>query len=187
MQSIQNCRYRIRKIRPGEFSKLGQLTVDVYASLPGMPKVDEQRDYYEMLRDVAKRAGNSAISVFAAVSDSGELLGSVDFIDDMKQYRSGGTASTVSDAAGIRLLAVAPECRGKGIGKALTQFCIEQARGLGKSKVILHSTKAMETAWMMYERMGFERFSEIDFQQGNLDVFGFRLNLETGLNKIDPA
>jgi ribosomal protein S18 acetylase RimI-like enzyme len=103
----------------------------------------------------------------------------------MKQYGSGGTASTIANAAGIRLLAVMPECRGQGIGKALTQFCIEQARELGKAKVILHSTKAMATAWTMYERMGFERLAEIDFKQGNLDVFGFRLNLETGLNKDD--
>lgn len=184
MQDIPDSQYRIRRAHPGEFSRLGQLTVDVYASLPGMPKVDEQPDYYEMLLDVAKRAGNSAISIFAAVSDSGDLLGSVDFIDDMRQYGSGGTASNISDAAGIRLLAVAPECRGKGVGKALTQFCIEQALDLGKSKVILHTTRAMETAWTMYERMGFERFSEIDFKQGNLAVFGFRLTLGPGPNKI---
>lgn len=177
---MQYSNYRIRNVRPEEFSRLGQLTVEVYASLPGMPKVDEQPDYYGMLRDVAARVGKSALSVFAAVGDSGELLGSVDFIDDMKQYGSGGTASTIANAAGIRLLAVAPECRGQGIGKALTHFCIEQARDQGKSKVILHSTKAMQTAWTMYERMGFERFSEIDFRQGTLDVFGFRLNLETG-------
>jgi len=182
---MQCSNYRIRKVKPEEFSRLGQLTVDVYASLPGMPKVDEQPDYYGMLRDVATRVGRSAISVFAAVSDSGELRGSVDFIADMKQYGSGGTASTIANAAGIRLLAVTPECRGQGIGKALTQFCIEQARELGKAKVILHSTKAMATAWTMYERMGFERLAEIDFKQGNLDVFGFRLNLETGLNKDD--
>jgi hypothetical protein len=29
----------------------------------------------------------------------------------------------------------------------------------------------------MYEGLGFVRFPDIDFRQGNLDVFGFRLNL----------
>ena len=48
------------------------------------------------------------------------LCGSVDFIDDMTQYGSGGTASTITDAVGVRLLAVDGAFRGKGIGKALT-------------------------------------------------------------------
>jgi ribosomal protein S18 acetylase RimI-like enzyme len=64
-----------------------------------------------------------------------------------------------------------------GIGKALTQFCVDEARRLGRAQVILHTTRAMQTAWGMYERMGFERFPEIDFQQGKLEVYGFRLAL----------
>jgi hypothetical protein len=35
----------------------------------------------------------------------------------------------------------------------------------------------MQTAWAMYERLGFVRFPEIDFRQGNLEVFGFQLSL----------
>ena len=35
----------------------------------------------------------------------------------------------------------------------------------------------MQTAWSMYEGLGFVRFPEIDFQQGKLDVFGFQLPL----------
>ncbi|MGH8137835.1 MAG: GNAT family N-acetyltransferase [Steroidobacteraceae bacterium] len=118
-----------------------------------------------------------AISIFVAVSNSGELLGSVDFIADMKQYGSAGAANSIADAAGIRLLAVKPECRGRGIGRSLTAFCTGRARELGKSTVILHTTKAMATAWAMYERMGFRRCVEIDFKQGTLEVFGFWLHL----------
>ena len=67
--------------------------------------------------------------------------------------------------------------RGKGVGKALTQFCIERARKLGKARIVLHTTLMMQTAWAMYERLGFARFPEIDFRQGNLEVFGFQLAL----------
>ena len=42
---------------------------------------------------------------------------------------------------------------------------------------MLHTTRMMQTAWAMYERLGFVRFPEIDFRQGNLDVYGFQLNL----------
>lgn len=177
MQGTREHGYTIRQARPEEYSRLGQLTVDACASLPGMPRPEDQPEYYRMLLDVAKRAGNPAISILAAVGDAGELLGSVDFIADMKQYGSGGTAKDVPGAAGIRLLAVRDECRGRGIGKALTRFCIDRALDLGRSKVILHTTRAMETARAMYERLGFRRFPELDFKQGTLDVFGFGLDL----------
>ncbi len=175
MPSHRHHNYSIRDANPTEFSLLGELTVDVYSSLRGMPSVGEQPDYYGVLRDVARRAHPPATRVFTAVSDSGELLGTVNFFADMRQY--GSAASSISNAAGIRYLAVKPERRGSGIGRSLTVYCISLAHELGKSAVILHTTKAMPTAWAMYERMGFQRCAEIDFQQGSLEVFGFRLDL----------
>jgi ribosomal protein S18 acetylase RimI-like enzyme len=167
----------IREVRPEEYAEVGRLIVDAYASLPGMPTRDEQPEYYARLLDVARRAGNPAIHVFVAFDHSGAPLGSVDFIEDMKHYGAAGPAGNVPDAAGVRLLAVRAEARGQGLGKALTEFCIARARELGKTQVVLHTTHAMQTAWALYERLGFVRFPELDFRQGNLDVFGFRLAL----------
>jgi GNAT superfamily N-acetyltransferase len=169
--------FTIRQARADEYAALGKLLVGAYAALPGMPSPQEQPDYYAMLENVAARAARPALRVFVAADGTGHLLGSIDFIDDMAQYGSGGTASTVTDAVGIRLLAVDNAARGKGVGKALTQFCIERARELGKARIVLHTTRAMQTAWAMYERLGFARFPEIDFRQGNLEVFGFELKL----------
>ena len=120
---------------------------------------------------------NRAITVFAAVADDGALLGSVDFIADVAQYNSGADLAANRDAAGIRLLAVDPAHRGAGVGRALTERCLDEARAIGNSAVLLHTTRAMATAWRMYERLGFARCAEIDFQQGELAVFGFRLRL----------
>lgn len=177
MRAVEASGYDIRKARPEEFQALGRLAVAVYAGLPGMPGIDEQPEYYGKLADVASRAGNPAISVFTAVSRTGDLLGCVDFIEEMQHYGSGGTAGTIADAAGIRLLAVKPECRGKGVGKAMTRFCIDRASQLGRKAVILHTTRIMQTAWAMYAALGFVRLPEIDFVQGNLQIFGFRLDL----------
>jgi ribosomal protein S18 acetylase RimI-like enzyme len=195
MPSAGTPKFSIRKARTEEFSAAGQMAVEVYANLAGMPTLAEQPEYYNRLRDVGVRASNPAISVYVAVSEAGRLLASVDFIDDMKHYGSGGSAGTVPDAAGVRLLAVRSEFRRMGIGKHLTQFCIERALSLGRSRVILHTTRAMQTAWGMYERMGFNRFPEIDFMQGNLEVFGFQLDLvhpaiaqvPDGCGKVDNA
>jgi GNAT superfamily N-acetyltransferase len=175
----------IRPVRPQEYEALGKLLVKAYAALPSMPQPDEQPDYYAMLANVAGRTARPALTVFVATNEAGELLGSIDFIDDMRHYGTGGPASTVTDAAGIRLLAVDDAHRGRGAGKALARFCIERARGLGKARVVLHTTRAMQTAWAMYEGLGFIRFPEIDFQQGKLEVFGFQLNL--GQTATAPA
>jgi GNAT superfamily N-acetyltransferase len=179
--------FHVRLARPDELAALGNLVADAYAALPGMPGPEEQPGYYAMVRDAAARTRNPAIRVLAAVTPGGELLGSADFIEDMAHYGSGGTASTRINAAGIRLLAVAPTARGQGIGKALTRHCIERARGLGRSHLVLHTTRAMETAWRMYEQLGFRRSPELDFRQGNLEVFGFELygaNLQTDV--VEP-
>jgi hypothetical protein len=36
---------------------------------------------------------------------------------------------------------------------------------------------AMQIAWKMYENLGFKRSEDLDFMQGELPVFGFRLAL----------
>ena len=177
MQAIVSSPFTIRRAQSSEFAAIGVAAVDVYASLPGMPTREEQPEYYERLRDVATRVSNSAIEVWVAVDRDGELLGSVDFIREMKHYGSGGTAVELVDAAGMRLLAVRPAARGRGIGRALTERCVELTRASRKSKLVLHTTRAMQVAWRLYERMGFERYPEIDFKQGALDVFGFVLHL----------
>ncbi|HTS83417.1 MAG TPA: GNAT family N-acetyltransferase [Myxococcaceae bacterium] len=167
----------IRRAHPEELPALGQLVADAYAALPGMPGPAEQPGYYAMVRDAPARARNPAIHVLAAVGGSGELLGSADFISDMAHYGSGGTAGTRRNTSGIRLLAVAPGARGQGIGRALTLDCVERARALGRAAVVLHTTRAMQTAWHMYEQLGFRRTPDLDFRQGELDVFGFALDL----------
>ena len=96
----------------------------------------------------------------------------------MQYYGSGGTATREKNAAGFRLLAVDNSERGKGIGRLLTNECIRKAKEKNLSQVIIHRTKAMQTAWKMYQGMGFKRSEDLDFLQGELPVFGFRLFLD---------
>jgi ribosomal protein S18 acetylase RimI-like enzyme len=115
--------------------------------------------------------------VLVAVTEDGALAGGVVTFGDMAQYGSGGTATAVRNASGIRLLGVDPAFRGQGVGRALTLACIELAREQGQAEVILHTTEAMRIAWGLYERLGFQRSEDLDFAQQGLPVFGFRLRL----------
>ena len=82
-----------------------------------------------------------------------------------------------ADAAGVRLLAIAPDHQGKGIARALTAFTIDRARGLGKARLLLHSTDFMNSAHRLYESMGFVRAPELDFEVEPVILLGYRLEL----------
>lgn len=178
MRNTTKQNFKVRRADPKEYERLGQLTVQAYLQLPGMPGLDEQPAYYAMLRDVGARAIRPTIEILVAVTADHELLGGVTFVGDMQYYDSGGTACTHTGSSGIRLLAVKPEARGFGAGRALTAACVRRAVEKGSAQVILHTTRAMETAWGLYERMGFLRSPDLDFRQGRLSVYGFRLSID---------
>ncbi len=84
----------------------------------------------------------------------------------------------------VRLLAVAPEARGQGIGTLLMEECIRRARSLGASCLNLHTTDMMKVAKRMYERMGFIRAPELDFHPDpGVIVKAYRLGLLRGMPK----
>jgi len=114
--------------------------------------------------------------VLVAISSEGHLVGGVVYFGDMAQYGSGGLATIIKGASGIRLLGVDPKYRKSGAGKALASACIQLAQEKNHSQVILHTTQAMRIAWGLYERLGFARSEDLDFSQQGLPVFGFRLN-----------
>ena len=167
----------IRNAEVNEFEEVGKLMVDVYSQLEGFPKASEQPDYYRMLLNVGELTKNNGTKIIAAVDRKNKLLGAVVFFSDMQYYGSGGIATKEKGATGFRLLAVKNEARGKGIGKLLTLECIERTRNINIKQVIIHTTKAMMTAWKMYENMGFKRSTDLDFMQSELSVYGFRLIL----------
>lgn len=167
----------IRDLRLSESDALGRLMVEAYSSLEGFPTPEQRPRYYEMLANIGRFAGKRDVRVLVAVLPDDELIGGVVYFGDMAEYASGGTATTVKDAAGIRLLGVSPKFRRIGAGRALTNACIELAREQGCAQVVLHTTQPMRIAWELYERLGFLRSQDLDFSQEGLSVLGFRLRL----------
>ncbi len=164
----------IRDLRAEEFEPLGRLMVAVYAALDGFPKPDEQPRYYEMLANIGRFTERKHARVLVAHTATDELAGGVVYFGDMAEYGSGGSATRITNASGIRLLAVDPRFRGMGVGKALTEACVRLAQEQGRAEVVLHTTHAMHVAWAMYEKLGFVRAPDLDFMQETLQVYGFR-------------
>jgi predicted N-acetyltransferase YhbS len=79
----------------------------------------------------------------------------------------------------VRLLAVAPAARRQGVGAALMQECVQRARQSGARALALHTADVRNAATRLYERMGFQRAPELDFEPTpGVTAEGYLLALE---------
>jgi ribosomal protein S18 acetylase RimI-like enzyme len=146
----------IRQARPDDYELLGEITAEAYLQ-DGLLDFGESDEYLDELRDVAKRA--AADDVLVAI-DGDHLLGGVTFVP------SGGPMADIAQPgeAEIRMLAVAREARGKGAGEALVRACVDRARTTaGCTTVVLSTQRTMRAAHRIYERLGFTRTPERDW------------------------
>ncbi len=169
--------YIVRNAEPFEFSEIGNLMVRVFSQVEGFPKETEQPDYYKTLANIGEITKKPGAELLVAVDAENKITGAVVYFSEMEYYGSGGSATKEHNTSGFRLLTVDPIVRGSGIGKRLVRECIRKADDNRHDYLILHTTVAMQTAWRLYEKQGFERSEEFDFMQGELPVLGFRLIL----------
>ena len=130
------------------------------------------------LQNILSTLAAASPDVQIVAEDHGRILGSV-LLNRAGSVipRQGGGPLTLASPE-VRLLAVAPEARGQGVGEALMQECATRARASGASSLTLHTTEVMQAAVRLYERMGFVRDPERDFQPvPGVTVKGYRLDL----------
>jgi predicted N-acetyltransferase YhbS len=110
---------------------------------------------------------------------AGTLVGSVLLIPAGRTLAAPGIAAPAPLAEPeLRLLAVAPAGRGRGVGRRLVEECIRRSRAAGATAITLHTTDMMEVAMALYERMGFARAAALDFAPApGVLVKGYRLGL----------
>ena len=74
--------------------------------------------------------------------------------------------------AGIRATAVDPASRGLGLGVALVEACLDQARADHRVAIALHTAAFMTAAIGLYERTGFVRDRSFDFPAREFFSYG---------------
>jgi ribosomal protein S18 acetylase RimI-like enzyme len=126
---------------------------------------------------VAGRAAGADVLVAVDDETGGMVVGGVTYAPDPS---STSAEFSDPDAAGIRMLAVAADAQGRGVGEALTRACVDRARAAGRGQIVLHSTDRMATAHRLYERLGFVRDTSIDWEgEPGLWLRGYRLRLDS--------
>jgi ribosomal protein S18 acetylase RimI-like enzyme len=115
----------------------------------------------ERFADVAGWAANATVIV-ARTRAGGPIIGVVGIVP-------GGEGHTHFAERGeteMQRLAVAPNARGRGIGRALVADCIERSRGMGGVRLVLWTQPAMSSAQRLYEAAGFRRRPDREPVQG---------------------
>jgi len=163
---------RIRDARADELDTVASVMVAAYDEYIPPDATGDVLAYREEIRDVRSRQAHATLIVAA---ERDRILGAVTYFAD-----GGGDthAGWPHGWAVIRLLAVHPEARGRGIGRALTEECLQRARVAGARAVGLHTTVFMTVARAMYERMGFVREPRFDFRpMPGILVMAYQLTL----------
>jgi len=146
----------VRPAEPHEYDAVGELTARAYL-VDGL--VPDGTDYDKRLRMAADRAEHSQLLVATDTENDEHLLGTVSFVE------AGSAYSEVAHEgeAEFRMLAVAREARGRGVGRLLAAECVARARTAGAQRVVICTSTEMHPAHRLYESLGFARLPDRDW------------------------
>ncbi len=166
--------FDIRLATPQEYEAVGDLTVASYDADGYLTRADGEPDVYYAgwLRHASPRGDGGGLLVAV---DASALLGTVTWCPPGSPFRE---VSTGDHQAEFRTLAVAPTARGRGVGRALVAACLDRARALELTEVVLCSLPDMLPAHHLYETFGFARRPDLDWSPfDGVNLWGFSLTL----------
>jgi ribosomal protein S18 acetylase RimI-like enzyme len=151
----------IRDARADEFSQIGDLRVAAYVA-DGYMSADS--GYAPHLRTLGSDGVGSVLVAVSGAEQAdgagGRIVGTV----MLQPWPDGGKVVTRPGEAEIRALAVSPDARGAGVGLALIAAVTDRAMREGVRHLVLSTQPEMKPAHRLYERAGFIRLPERDWQ-----------------------
>ncbi|MGC4175126.1 GNAT family N-acetyltransferase [Demequina sp.] len=137
--------------------EIGALTALAYLS---DALVDAAHPYIPALRDAHARA-EKAILLAMADGDRGEgsIVGTLTVVPPGSPFIERAGEGEYE----LRMLAVSPMERGRGIGAELTLAGVQLAKQSGARGIVLSTMESMHAAHRLYERLGFVRREDLDW------------------------
>lgn len=143
----------IRPARDDELDRAGELAACAFSRLRSLLTPENWLVMQERIRFTTAEdtLGCLLVAVFA-----GEIVGSVRYTG----AGHGGHVIYPDRFAYVRSLAVSLEHPRRGIGRSLTEACIEAARQDGAEAIGLHVAEANTAARRLYEQLGFRFYRQ---------------------------
>jgi ribosomal protein S18 acetylase RimI-like enzyme len=151
----------IREARGEDLDRAEALVRAAYAEF--RPEFSEE--IWQKWMENVSRAVHAPEGVLLLAEVAGELAGVVKFYPDARQS---GLGRWPAGAASMRVLAVDPRFRGRGVGRRLVEECLRRARSGGIRTIYLYTGELMHAARRIYERLGFVRAPEFEKPPGPL-------------------
>ncbi|KQY20380.1 GCN5 family acetyltransferase [Cellulomonas sp. Root485] len=161
----------VRVAAGAQVADAGALTAEAYLA---DRLLDADDSYADELRDAERRAREATLLV--ALIPPGEGDGANDRDEDLVVVGTvtlapyGTSYAEVAEPGEleIRMLAVAPEARRRGIAELLMSAALREAVAGGATRVVLSTLDSMEAAQRLYRRLGFVAVPERDW--GHVEV-----------------
>ena len=146
----------VRDAVPADFPAIRRVILAAYRQYADLIARDIFLPYLADLLDLDKHARYGRLLVVEA---DGRIRGFGAFYPDASVQGFGWPAGW----AGGRALAVHPDARGHGVARALLAACERLARECGAPVFAFHTASFMTGAIALYERLGYRRAPEFDF------------------------
>ncbi|MWV44531.1 GNAT family N-acetyltransferase [Paenibacillus sp. HJL G12] len=165
---------RIRDAEEFEQEAIAHVMLEAYQQYAFDLPEPRWEEYRDSIRNSVYGTGPHARIVAEL---EGEIVGSVQlFLSSEAAY--GNPAMGINSPI-IRLLAVSPAARGRGIATLLIKEAASRSVQLGATTLNLHTSDMMASAVQLYERLGFQRAYETDTRNGDTLVKGYWLDLSS--------
>jgi ribosomal protein S18 acetylase RimI-like enzyme len=152
--SVGSAAMEIRRLADGDdAARAGWIVQQAYFALDGYP---HDPAYDELLGNVAARAHDA--DVIVALRDD-QIVGCLTFVSGLGNPHFDFHDP---DAGSFRYFGIDPNAQGQGIGEAMVQWCIDEARRRGRARLRIHTLESMVGAQRLYARLGFRRTVELD-------------------------
>jgi len=168
----------VREARPDEFEAIGRLYERSWVEFA---EAVGQDTWGRMRANFASLAARAAYSEILVAERDGAMAGAVTYTGPgVRPVEQPGPLRLIPRHwAYVGILAVAPEHRGLGLGRALTASCVERARRDGAPAIGLGTRPPMAAAQRLYDRMGFRR--RRDLEEGQAEYLVYELPLTEAL------
>lgn len=123
-----------------------------------------EADWQVYLRELADVRGRAEISTVLVAVEEGRVIGCATVEYDTPITR--GDPPLEPDAARLRMLAVDPGARSRGVGQALLEASVADARDKRRRRMLLNTTDRMVAAQRLYERNGWVREPDVALDSG---------------------
>jgi ribosomal protein S18 acetylase RimI-like enzyme len=148
---------RIRAFRPEDAATVNRIAVAAWAQYR-----EVFTDWPHTGPNFAATAGFAAELDLLIAEDDAAIRGFVGYVGPRRPreriFKRGWCV--------IRMLSVDPPARGRGIGRRLTEECIDRARRDGAPVIALHTSVVMQAALALYKSLGFAHHRDIVDRHG---------------------